>query len=62
MIADGGPFRATDDTNVFHRQNGKKEIFVCPVIPILVIHDDGCWWGRHGEEARDPRRDEVRSC
>lgn len=39
MVADGSPFAATDNANVFDRKNSKEQIFVRPIIPVLVIHD-----------------------
>jgi hypothetical protein len=41
VIANGGPFRAAYDTNVLDRQYSKEQVFVCSVVPILVVHDDG---------------------
>lgn len=38
MIANGGPFRAADDANVLYRENGKEQVLIGAVIPILVVH------------------------
>lgn len=39
MVADGCPFRAGDDANVLHRQDGEEEVLVGPIIPILIHCD-----------------------
>lgn len=39
VIANGRPFRATDDPYVLYRQNRKEQILVGSVVPILAIHD-----------------------
>ena len=36
MIADGGPFSSADDANLLDTQNGKEQVFICAVSPILV--------------------------
>lgn len=36
MIADGCPFRATDNAYVLDGQDGEEQIFICPVIPVFV--------------------------
>lgn len=36
MITNGCPFRTADNANVLDGQNGEEQIFVCPVIPVLV--------------------------
>lgn len=38
MVTNGGPFRATDDADVFDGQNGKEQVLVCAIVPILVVH------------------------
>lgn len=40
VVAYRGPFRAADDANVLNRQDGKEEVLVGPVVPVLV---HGCW-------------------
>lgn len=39
VVADGCPFRAGDDANVLHRQDGEEEVLVGPIIPILIHCD-----------------------
>jgi hypothetical protein len=39
VIADGCPFRTTDDPNVLDRQNCKEQILVGSIVPILAVHD-----------------------
>jgi len=39
VVTNCHPFRAADDTNVLDRQDGKEQVFVGTVIPILVVHD-----------------------
>lgn len=41
MVADGGPFRAADDTDVLDRQDREEEVLVGAVIPILVHGAEG---------------------
>lgn len=41
MITDGRPFRPADDSDIFHRQNGKEEVFVGSIAPILVHYGEG---------------------
>lgn len=36
MITDGGPFCSAYNANVFDGQDGEEQIFICPVIPVLV--------------------------
>jgi len=36
VVANGGPFRAADDANVLDREDGKEQVLVGPVIPVLV--------------------------
>lgn len=36
IIADGGPFRSANHANVFDGQDGEEQIFICPIIPVLV--------------------------
>lgn len=36
VVANGGPFSSTDDTDVLDRKNSKKEVLVGSVVPILV--------------------------
>lgn len=40
MVAYGCPLSTADDADVFDGQDGKEEVLVGPVIPIL-IHIDG---------------------
>lgn len=39
MVADGGPFAATDDANVLDGQDGEEQVLVGPVVPVLVHGD-----------------------
>lgn len=50
MVANGGPFGTTDDTNVLYRENGKEQVFVGAIIPILIVHInlDQAQVGRNG--------------
>lgn len=38
VVANGGPFGAANDANVLYGQNGKEQVLVGTIIPILVIH------------------------
>lgn len=35
-VADGNPFRTADDSDVLYIKNGKEEVLVGPVVPVLV--------------------------
>ena len=43
VVAYRGPFRAADDANVLDGQDGKEEVLIGSVIPVLV--HDGFWPG-----------------
>lgn len=38
VVANHGPFRAANNTDILDRQNSKEQVPVGTIIPILVIH------------------------
>lgn len=40
MVANGGPFRTTNDTNVLDREDGKEQIFIRPIIPVFIHFEE----------------------
>lgn len=37
-VTNGDPFRAADDANVLHRQDGEEQVLVGAIVPVLAIH------------------------
>jgi hypothetical protein len=38
MVTNSGPFRTAYDADVLYRENSKEQVFVCPIIPVFIIH------------------------
>lgn len=45
VVSNRDPFWAADDADILHREDGKEEVLVGPVIPVL-IHRGQQWRGR----------------